>query len=235
MFLNDINSFYLLYLSKGKYETLETDYIKKNVKNGDFVLDIGANIGYFTLILAKLIGKEGKVFAFEPEPNNFSLLSKNVSINGYKNVILINKAVSNKNGKVKLFLNEENIGDHRIFDSNDGRQSIEVETIRLDDYFKNYNEKIKFIKMDIQGAEMDAIQGMVNLIQKSKELKILSEFYPLGLELFGIEPREYLNLLIKLKFNLFSLDEKIEPINTNAFLKKYTPEKDNYTNFLCIK
>jgi hypothetical protein len=88
------------------HEPLETGLVKEKIKKGDVVLDIGANIGYYTLIFAKLVGEEGKVFAFEPEPTNFSLLEKNVEINGYKNVVLIQKAVSNETGKIRLYLSK---------------------------------------------------------------------------------------------------------------------------------
>lgn len=98
----------------GIYEPLQTELVKKEIKKGDVVLDIGANIGYYTLIFAKLVGEDGKVFVFEPAPTNFSFLKKNVEINSYKNVVLVQKAVSNKTGKLKLYLSEDNIGDHRI-------------------------------------------------------------------------------------------------------------------------
>jgi len=151
MFLDSKDS--LCLSINGVYEPFETELVKKEIKKGDVVLDLGANIGYYTLIFGKLVGKRGKVFAFEPDPTNFSLLKKNVEMNGYKNVELVQKAVSNKTGKIKLYLCEDNKGDHRIYNSHDGRQSIEIEAIRLDDYFKNYNGAVDFIKMDIQGAE----------------------------------------------------------------------------------
>lgn len=150
----------------GVYEPLETELVKKEVKKGDVVLDIGANIGYYTLIAAKLVGENGKVFAFEPDPTNFAILKKNVELNGYKNVVLVQKAASNKTGKLKLYLSEDNSADHKIYDSHEGRQSTEIEATRLDDYFKNYNGEINLIKMDIEGAEGGAIQGMSSLLQK---------------------------------------------------------------------
>jgi tRNA G37 N-methylase Trm5 len=107
----------------GVYEEYETDLIKKEIDRGDVVLDLGANIGYYTLLFAKKVGDEGRVYAFEPDPTNFSLLKKNVEINGYRNVVLIQKAVSNKNGKLKLYLNEDNKGDHRFYNSHDGRKN----------------------------------------------------------------------------------------------------------------
>lgn len=221
----------------GAFEEFETEIVKKEIKAGDVVLDIGANIGYYTLIFAKLVGENGKVFAFEPDPVNFSLLKKNIETNGYKNVVLIQKAVSNKNEMLKLYLCEENRGDHRIYDSHDNRQSVEVEAIRLEDYFKDYEGKIDFIKMDIQGAEGGATQGMFSLLQKNK-VKIITEFWPMGLKKFGIDPEEYLKSLTDSDFKIYEVDEqkkKITPTNISELLKTYSSEKDVHTNLLFIK
>ncbi|CEG11098.1 Methyltransferase FkbM (fragment) [groundwater metagenome] len=98
----------------GGYENAETQLFESRIKEGDVVLDIGANIGYYTLIAAKLVGVNGKVYAFEPDPTNFSFLKKSVEINNYKNVICEQKAVSNENGKVKLFLHKFITGAHTI-------------------------------------------------------------------------------------------------------------------------
>jgi len=236
MFLDQMDS---LHLSTNEiYEPLETELVKNEIKRGDIVLDIGANIGYYTLIYAKLVGEEGKVFAFEPDPNNFALLKKNVEINGYKNVILVQKAVSNKNEKIKLYLSKGNLGDHRIYNSYNGRKSIEIESIILDDYFIN-DKKIDFIKMDIQGAEGGALQGLSNLIKKNKNLKIVTEFWPIGLKRFGIEPIEYLKTLIKHGFSLYQINErkkKIELVtNISKLLTIYSPENEEQTDLLCVK
>jgi len=223
----------------GVYEPLETELVKEEVKKGDVVLDIGANIGYYTLIFAKLVGEEGKVYAFEPEPDNFALLKYNVEINGYQNVILVQKAVSNKSGEIRLYLCEDNKGDHRIYDSHDGRKFVEIEVIQLDDYFKNYNGRVDFIKIDIQGAEGGVIQGATLLLQKNpRNLKIATEFWPTGLKRFGTEPEEYLKLLLKHGFKLYHINErenKIKPTNITELLETYTPEKEGDTNLLCIR
>jgi FkbM family methyltransferase len=222
----------------GIFEPFETEIVKKEIKKGDIVLDIGANIGYYTLIFAKLVGEQGKVFAFEPEPDNFALLEKNVEINGYRNVVLVQRAVSNKTGEIRLYLSEDNKGDHRIYDSHDGRKSIEVEAIRLDDYFKNYDGRIDFIKMDIQGAEGGAIQGMPLLLEKAKNLKLTTEFWPIGLIRFGIEPEGYLKLLLKHGFKIYHINEqekRLEPANIALLLETYTPEGGFFTNLSCVR
>lgn len=236
MFLDSEDS---LGLSTGSnYEEFETELIKKGVKSGDTVLDIGANIGLYTLIFASLVGESGKVFAFEPDPQNFLLLQKNVEINGYKNVILINKAVANNNGKLKLYLCDENRGDHRIYDSHDGRESIEIESVRLDDYFKDRGGKIDLIKMDIQGSEGGAVAGMSDLLNKNNNVKILTEFWPAGLIRSGTKPEEYLSSILKRGYKLFEInkkDKRLDPADVSKLLEIYTTEKDNYTNLLCLK
>ncbi len=98
----------------GGYENVETQLFESHIKEGDVVLDLGANIGYFTLIAAKLVGVNGKVYAFEPDPTNFSFLKRNVEINNYKNVVCEQKAVSNENGKLKLFLHKFQTGAYTI-------------------------------------------------------------------------------------------------------------------------
>lgn len=219
----------------GIYERLEIELVKKEVKKGDVVLDIGANIGYFTLLFAKLVGKRGKVFAFEPAPDNFSLLEKNLKVNGYENVILVRKVVSNETEKVRLYLSEQNLGDHRIYDSGDSRRSVEVEAIRLDDYFESYEGKIDFIKMDIQGSEARAVQGMSLLLQKNGNVKLLTEFWPFGLAKSGFEPKTYLSLLTEHHFEFYDVKRKNKKTELAGIVQTYTYEKCNYTNLFCVK
>ena len=82
--------------SMGSYEPFETEIIKKNIKEGDHVVDLGASVGYYTLLMAKWVGETGKVYSFEANPEKFSILEKNVQLNNYQNVTLIHKMVSNK-------------------------------------------------------------------------------------------------------------------------------------------
>lgn len=222
----------------GTYEPLETKIVKKEIEQGNIVLDIGANIGYYTLIFAKLVGENGKVYAFEPDPTNYSLLKKNIKINGYKNVVLLQKAVSNKTGKINLYLSDDNNGDHRIYNSHDKRHSLKIEVVRLDDYFKDYQGKIDFIKMDIQGAECIAVHGMPLLLKKNKNIKLITEFWPFAIKKCGNDHKKYLGLLQKYGFKLYLIDEltkKIQPTNIDYLLKRYTPKNKNFTNLLCIK
>src|SRR5262245_13382224 len=80
------------------FEPFETKLVLENICRGDWVIDVGANIGYYTLLFAQKVGQRGRVFAFEPDPENFELLEHNVRQNGYDNVVLVNKAVAEKTG-----------------------------------------------------------------------------------------------------------------------------------------
>jgi FkbM family methyltransferase len=234
--------------TKPEFEPLATKTVKRIVKKGDVVLDIGAHIGYYTLILARLVGEKGRVFAFEPEPNNFALLKKNVEANGYKNVVLIKKAVSDKSQKLKLYL-YENSGTHRIHKTKDSYASVSIDAVKLDDYFKSYkshdkmySNRVDFIKMDIEGAESAAIKGMKELLQKNNNVKLMVEFYPKMLAGFGVKPEECLGLLEKQGFKFYDLDEeknKVEKINKENILRKYPLAKKGsegvHTNLLCAR
>lgn len=220
------------------YEPFETIYFQKHVKDGQVVLDIGAHIGYYTLLLAKNVGRNGQVFAFEPEPKNFALLSKNVEINGYTNVILSNKAVLDTTSQRHLFLSAENMGDHRIFDAPDGKEAVEVDSIRLDDYFADFNKKIDFIKMDIQGAEYYAVQGMASLLLRNPSVVLVTEFEPIGLLRSGVEPEAYLKLLMEMGFTIYHIDENEQRIQNADFqelLRNYSPENGLHTNLVCSR
>jgi hypothetical protein len=118
-----------------------------------------------------------------------------------------------------------------------GRKSIKIDAIRLDDYFKNYKGRIDFIKMDIEGAEGLALEGMSNLLKKNKKVKIFTEFQPFGLATSGISPEKYLSLLLDRGYKLYQLDEqkqKIKPVNISKLVKTFTPKKKNHANLLCL-
>ncbi len=221
----------------GIYEEYETELVEKMIQPGDVVVDIGACIGYYTLLFAKLVGENGKVFAFEPDPTNFAILKKNVATNGYKNVVLANEVVSEKTGKQKLY-QSENAADHQIYDSHEGRKFIERDGIALDDHFKDFKGIIDVIKMDIQGAEFGAVRGMSRLLDRNRNIKVISEFWPIGLKKSGASPLSYLELFLKRGFKIYEISEsqkKLIPVDAESLLKTYTAEKGNYTNLLCTR
>jgi FkbM family methyltransferase len=239
MFLDPTDSIVSpMLLRDGYFEPYETTLIESEVKPGDVVLDIGANIGYYTLIFARLVGEKGRVYAFEPDPTNYRLLKKNVRANGYQNVIFVNKAVAETSGPLSLYLCPDNKGDHRIFESEDNRSAIPIEATTLDEHFAEYQGKIDFIKMDIQGSEGRAVRGMQGLLRKYRDVKIITEFWPAGLRRSGIEARDYLADLERQGFRLFRIDEDgetTESTTSEELLRLYPESREEFGNLYCAR
>jgi len=224
---------------RGTRETFETELMGRLVRPGDTVLDVGANIGYYTLQFARQVGPQGHVFAFEPDPQNFALLKLNVRQNGYANVTLVPKAVAARSERRRLFRNRDNRGDHRIYASGDDRESVDIETVALDEFFAGDSRPIDFVKMDIQGAECEALSGMQSLLARNRHLRMFTEFWPRGMRLCGSDPEQFLRRLLELGFEVRVIDEQTErllPLDIPALLARLPVEPDTdilFTNLQC--
>lgn len=203
----------------GLYSRSETLLFKELVKKGMVVIDVGANIGYFTLLASRLVGDEGKVFAFEPEPYNYSLLCKNLRVNGCNNVTAIQKAVFSQSGKMSLFLEKRNLGGHSLSKAGilDGAGSVVVEVTSLDEFFQNKGLKVDIVKMDAEGSEIGILQGMTNLINRNDNLFIVTEFSPVLLRGSGFSPVDFLNRLTECGFTVYEIGQRRQLIKVDQF------------------
>lgn len=174
-----------LYLrTKGEFEPLQTKTFIKTVKKGDTVLDIGANVGYYTILASKLVGPKGKVYAFEPDPDNLVLLNKNLELNGCKNVVVSPFALSDENGKDFLVKDSVNPGESTLSLRKKGKR-IEIQKITLDAFLENEGiEEIDVAKIDVEGAEIGVLKGGLKTLKNSKNLTLFIEDNPKALEGF---------------------------------------------------
>ena len=220
-----------------EYEPAITKLMLETARPGDVVLDVGANIGYFTVLLAQKVGPQGKVFAFEPSPDNFALLRKNVETNGFSNVVLINKAVSDRQQTLRLYLSKENMGDHRIYDSGDARESVVVDCVSLDACLASTPAKIRLLKMDVQGAEFQVLQGMQSLLNKNPDIILFMEFWPHGLFRSGADPQALLDFLHEQKFILFDEQSPNIPVDSRILnelcQQMHIVSNHKYLNLIC--
>jgi len=166
-----------------KYFEVEDDYI---------VFDIGANIGAFSMLAAHY-AKNGMVYSFEPEKESFGLLKENVDLNNFKNIELINKAVSNKTGISNFYISNTNAGGHSLYSSRADKK-ITIPTISFEEFIeKNKIKKIDFLKMDCEGCEYDILYNCSN--ETFKKIKYISmETHKIEGKSKAIEMAEFLRM-----------------------------------------
>ena len=225
-------------LTLGVYEKLETELLRDLLRPGMTVIDIGANVGYYTLIACSHVGDAGRVIAFEPDPENFSFLEQTVSANSFTNVSLECLGISDQTGAAELFLSSDNKGDHRIYRFSPRQEAVTISLVTLDSYIKAHAvQSIDLIKMDIQGAEGKALQGMQETLKAQKTLTLITEFWPQGLKIAGSDPLWFLGLLRELGFSISEIREdtgQLQIVSDFSHLIGSLPGR-KYTNLLCIK
>jgi FkbM family methyltransferase len=203
-------------IAYGPWEPVETAWIKSILVPGDTVVDVGANLGWYTVIMARQVGREGRVVAFEPDPRNFELLTRNVKENDFwERCALVRTALLAHSGKVFLEQSVDNLGDHRIrvraageFQNNlygeDERQQIEVDANTLDAELAKLgmaDRRLKLIKIDSQGSEVSIFNGAEKALSNSEY--VLTEYWPYGLERAGKNANDFFNT-VKDHFSQFS-------------------------------
>jgi FkbM family methyltransferase len=167
----------------GLYEPEATQSIRRVVMAGDCCMDVGANLGYYTISMANWVGSHGLVVAFEPFPANFETLKRNVHLNRLQNVILEPAALSNRNGSLRLIygVNEQFSATPSVsgYAVEGDRDSIEVPTRRLDDYVAELGRMPTFIKIDVEGAELAVLEGARNTLAAVRPI-LLVEIHDWG-------------------------------------------------------
>lgn len=240
-------------------EAFEASLFEKYLKKGMTVLDLGGNIGFYTILARSLVGQEGRVFSFEPFPNNASLIRASIKENFFTNVTVVEAAASDRVGKATLHLSPDACSEHSLLDLNfqynlePQQNEIEVQVLTVDEYFeKNVGDfKVDFIKMDIEGSESRALKGMQKVLQANKHLMLMTEFWPNGFKEDNKDPKDFLKMLDEIGFkihNIDSFEQKIVPVTVDEmmeivhFRSKNIPKENKvmqvwgwYTNLFCVR
>jgi FkbM family methyltransferase len=239
-------------------EKFETKIFEKHLKKGMSVLDLGANIGFYSLFARSIVGASGNVFSFEPFPENIELLRQSIKKNGFKNVFAIESAVSDRSGTATLYLSPDACSEHSLldlehyYDEKDTQKRIQVAVTSVDDYFvkKQPNTKIDFIKMDVEASESRALRGMQKTLDQNQRITIMTEFWPNGFREDKMVPEDFLYRLVGLGFDLYHIDayhHKLQQRTPDEIMKLENTSQDVvaqnevmqesgwYTNLLCIR
>jgi FkbM family methyltransferase len=223
------------------WENYETQLTLQHLKSGDVYVDVGANIGYYTLVAAQRVGSQGKVIAYEPDADNFALLKTNVMLNSLHNVQLFPIALYDKNADGKLFLSGDNFGDHRVYAANETRASREIFLVHGGEHLSQQTQKIDFLKIDTQGAEFFVMNGLRQLIMENRaHLSIMLEFCPYGIRHSGADGHDLVQLLEDIGMQLQIVDHQQEcliPAQTHHLSEWVTamanePDNEGFINLL---
>jgi len=199
----------LLKIREGCYEKFTVALFKQSLLPGMVVCDIGAHIGFYSLLAAQRVGPHGRVYAFEPDPRTFRYLVININQNNFHELIVPSKlAVSDRAGTLKLYLDGITAGDTSIFPRPTSGCYVEVESVRLDDFLPR-QLTVDVIKMDIEGGETAALNGMENVLKRSDNVKMFVECNPEMLQRANSSVEELLEKLRALGFKVRVIDDKI--------------------------
>jgi FkbM family methyltransferase len=156
----------------GTYEREVTSTLLRFVRPDWVVFDIGAHVGYFALLLSKLVGPKGKVTAFEPFPLNFQALEENIRLNNCSNVVIVNRAVAARSGTMTLRSNDKN---QLTYTASlvQGQPIVDVEAVSIDDYTLRQRTRLQFAMLDVEGAEAEVLKGMRSTLRRDLPMLLI--------------------------------------------------------------
>lgn len=215
------------------HEPLATELLRKELKDGMVCIDMGSNIGYYAILESKLVGNSGKVIGFEPAPMNFIYLNHNVAANKLSNIETYNTAIGDTDGYVNFLIREQSNSCRVVFSQAtnqlDGIATIKVPVKTLDTFIQERQiTKVDFIRMDLDGYEYKAYQGMINTIKRFKPA-LMMEIHPefmgqdktlqllKNLQNDGYEIRHCIDRV--LDYSLVGSMKAVKELNLNKFIE----------------
>ena len=208
----------------------ERAFFESQIKPGMNIAEAGANIGVYTIQLSRLVGPEGRVFAFEPDPHLFACLRENVERAGVTNVELHHSALGSVPGKLSLAWDGLNSGDtHLSREAQAGAAQVDV--ARLDTVLAG--KRVDFFKLDVQGWELEVLRGMTGLFAANPALKLFVEYWPAGLRRAGTEPAELLAFFKEDGWELASTPD-LQTMTPERFAK-WDAQPNAFQNVLAVR
>ena len=202
---------------QGQYEPHVTKVFREFVKPSMHILDVGANIGYYSMLSASLVGEKGKVIAIEPNPKNVKLIEASRRANRFENISIMQLAAGRERGILVINSSGSNGTTYQLSDDFQSLlESTTVASMKIDEIVTE-KENVDLIKIDIEGAEYNALTGASSLIKRCKPL-IISEFSPESIfNISKVEGREYLKFLV-------DFDYEISVIERDGRITKYAKD-----------
>lgn len=205
----------LMLRTYGEYEPILTRFLHENIKPGNTIVDVGANVGYFTKLMSKLVGQRGKVIAFEPSITNWKYLQDNIA--KMKNVVAEKKALSDRVGELHFAEDKANPGENGVRE----KGKVIVKTATLSQWAQNHRvKKANLIKIDVEGAEVMALNGAKDFLRTQKKLIVVVECNPSALKELGYRVTDLVKALEQCGLKITEvIDERLK------MKIAYTPSK----------
>jgi FkbM family methyltransferase len=214
------------FIFKREFECTEQEFIRKYLGIGDIFVDIGANIGLFTILAANEVGQKGKVIAFEPTLETYNQLLTNIAINYFNNVKCIHMALSNKEGIRTLIKSIDGFGAWNSLAKPTAGKKFDIEEVRCTtwDIFSEENDltgKVNLIKIDIEGWELYALEGAEKTFKRDDAPDLLIEFTEVNARSAGTSCADIYNKLTELGYQIFSIDTAKGVLFEEKIFKSY--------------
>jgi len=215
----------------GEYEVLETKILKFFAADSKIIFDVGANVGYYAIELGSVLGPSAMIHSFEPVPESFEQLQKNVLLNSASPSVLCNQyAISNSEGKLLLYkprTSGSSASSARNLHPDEEVDTVEVPMTTLDKYFlANGLNNLDLLKIDVEGSELMVIEGALDSIKRYQPV-IFAELLRKWCAQFGYSPNEVLEILFPLGYRCFAVSENLPEVFCIS-------EETQETNFLFV-
>lgn len=216
--------------------------MQKFIKKGDIVFDVGANIGYYTLIFADTVGDKGRVFAFEPCPRNIRNLENNVRRNSFQNIVIERTALGENSQAMNMYFPcDVQFGAGGFFKARSYLAQQKVGVVTLDDFIKNKGiTRIDFLKLDIEGGEVFALRGMSAALNKKIIKNAFIDIHDTILLRNGYKSQEIKKYINEFGYTLYKvIEEKLIPASVDSedggyFLASVSNRVDEIVNKLTV-
>lgn len=195
----------LMTITAGTFEPQTLRHFENAVSPGSSVLDVGANIGIFSLLAAQQVGASGRVIAVEPDPRSRRWLSRNAVANGFADVIsVVAAALGSAPGTAELVLNESDPSQSALGEAGVSHDSVMVRVMTGDELLRT---AVDVVKIDVEGREIDVLKGLEGLFTRSPDVVVFCELNPRTLRLNGHEAEDLTRELERQGFHVQAIDE----------------------------
>ncbi len=207
----------------GEFERKETDMVRRLVSDGDICIDVGANFGYYSVLMSLKAGSSGAVHAFEPLNHTYSILLDNLNLNKCSNVVPNEYALDKTAGEKEIFLPDIGIsGSFKLHRYKKSFKKFTINAISLDQYVSEKDLKcVDFLKADVEGAELLMLEGALKVLEESRPILFL-EVQESSTLLFDYQPEDIFKLLDALSYKVFYVEnDSLIPVNDLKNLPDY--------------